>query len=63
MPSERDLVHVARMHSPLRYIMKVPSGAADDAALPLVICGCLKIAYDFALLYSFRHIKPPEERT
>src|SRR5438045_2331065 len=37
MPSERDLVHVARMHSPLRYIMKVPSGAADDAALPLVI--------------------------
>jgi MFS family permease len=29
--------------------------------LPLVICGTLKIAYDVALLYSFRHIKPPEE--
>jgi MFS family permease len=32
------------------------------SGLPLVICGCLKIAYDVALLYSFRHIKPPEER-
>jgi MFS family permease len=32
------------------------------AGLPLVICGCLKIAYDVALLYSFRHIKPPEEQ-
>jgi hypothetical protein len=30
--------------------------------LPLVICGSLKIAYDLALLFSFRHIKPPEER-
>jgi MFS family permease len=29
--------------------------------LPLVICGTLKIAYDIALLFSFRHIKPPEE--
>lgn len=29
--------------------------------LPLVICGTLKIAYDFALLFSFRNIKPPEE--
>jgi MFS family permease len=32
------------------------------AALPLVICGVLKIVYDLALLYSFRHIKPPEEQ-
>ena len=32
------------------------------AGLPLVICGALKIAYDLALLYSFRHIKPPEEQ-
>jgi len=32
------------------------------AALPLVICGVLKIVYDVSLLYSFRHIKPPEER-
>jgi MFS family permease len=31
------------------------------AGLPLVICGVLKIAYDLALLYSFRHVKPPEE--
>jgi MFS family permease len=29
--------------------------------LPLVICGTLKIAYDLALLFSFRHIRPPEE--
>ena len=32
------------------------------AGLPLIICGVLKIAYDLALLFSFRHIKPPEER-
>jgi MFS family permease len=32
------------------------------AALPLVICGVLKIVYDLSLLYSFRHIKPPEEQ-
>jgi MFS family permease len=31
------------------------------AGLPLVLCGALKIAYDLALLFSFRHIKPPEE--
>jgi hypothetical protein len=31
------------------------------SGLPLVICGALKIAYDVALLLSFRHIKPPEE--
>ena len=30
--------------------------------LPLVACGVLKIAYDVALLFSFRHIKPPEEQ-
>jgi MFS family permease len=29
--------------------------------LPLVVCGVLKIVYDLALLFSFRHIKPPEE--
>jgi len=32
------------------------------SGLPLVISGVLKIVYDVALLYSFRHIKPPEER-
>jgi MFS family permease len=31
------------------------------SGLPLVVCGTLKIAYDLALLYSFRHVKPPEE--
>ena len=30
--------------------------------LPLIVCGTLKIAYDIALLFSFRHIRPPEER-
>jgi MFS family permease len=29
---------------------------------PLVICGVLKIVYDLALLWQFRHVKPPEER-
>lgn len=36
--------------------------AAGLPALPLVICGVLKIVYDVSLLFSFRHIKPPEER-
>jgi MFS family permease len=36
--------------------------SASFLALPLVICGSLKIAYDLALLFSFRHVKPPEER-
>ncbi len=31
------------------------------AGLPLIACGVLKIIYDLALLFSFRHIKPPEE--
>jgi len=30
--------------------------------LPLILCGILKTVYDVALLFSFRHIKPPEER-
>ncbi len=37
--------------------------ASAFPGLPLVICGVLKIAYDLALLSSFRHIKPPEEVT
>jgi len=32
------------------------------AGLPLVVCGVLKIVYDLSLLFSFRHIKPPEEK-
>jgi MFS family permease len=37
--------------------------ATSFSSLPLVICGCLKIIYDVSLLVSFRHIKPPEEKT
>jgi MFS family permease len=36
--------------------------ATSFASLPLVACGVLKIVYDIALLLSFRHVKPPEER-
>lgn len=36
--------------------------AAGLEAWPLVICGALKIVYDLALLWAFRHIKPPEEQ-
>jgi MFS family permease len=35
--------------------------AMPFSGLPLVVCGVLKIAYDLALLRSFRHVKPPEE--
>jgi MFS family permease len=35
--------------------------AAGFAALPFVICGVLKILYDVLLLWTFRHVKPPEE--
>ena len=35
---------------------------AGHAAWPLVICGVLKILYDIALLWTFRHVRPPEER-
>jgi MFS family permease len=31
------------------------------SGLPLVVCGVLKIGYDLALLFSFQHVKPPEE--
>jgi len=34
---------------------------ASFLGLPLILCGTLKIVYDLALLFSFRHIKPPEE--
>lgn len=36
--------------------------AAGYQAWPLIICGLLKIFYDLALLWTFRHVKPPEER-
>jgi len=37
--------------------------ATPFSGLPLVVCGTLKIAYDLALLFSFRHVKPPEEKS
>jgi MFS family permease len=36
--------------------------AASFQALPLIICGTLKITYDLILLIQFRFLKPPEER-
>jgi MFS family permease len=36
--------------------------ATPFSGLPLIACGVLKIVYDVALLYTFRHVKPPEER-
>lgn len=36
--------------------------AAGYTTTPFILCGVLKIAYDLALLWAFRHIKPPEER-
>ena len=35
--------------------------ATPFSGLPLVVCGGLKIVYDLALLWAFRHIRPPEE--
>ncbi len=37
--------------------------AAGFEAWPLIICGVLKILYDLALLWMFRHLKPPEEQS
>jgi MFS family permease len=36
--------------------------AAGFEAWPFVICGGLKILYDLALLWTFRHVRPPEEQ-
>jgi len=35
--------------------------ATSFAGLPLLISGSLMIVYDLVLLFSFRHVKPPEE--
>jgi predicted MFS family arabinose efflux permease len=35
--------------------------ATPFSALPLILCGVLKIVYDLALLVTFRHVRPPEE--
>lgn len=37
--------------------------AAGYQAWPLVICGAVKIIYDLSLLWTFRHVRPPEERS
>ncbi|MGK7864983.1 MFS transporter [Falsiroseomonas sp. E2-1-a4] len=36
--------------------------AAGYTTAPFILCGVLKIAYDLALLWAFRHVKPSEER-
>lgn len=36
--------------------------AVGHESWPLVICGVLKILYDVALLWTFRHVRPPEEQ-
>ena len=36
--------------------------AAAYQALPLILCGVLKITYDLLLLRQFRAVKPPEEQ-
>ncbi|MBV8839602.1 MAG: MFS transporter, partial [Alphaproteobacteria bacterium] len=36
--------------------------ALPFSGLPLILCGGLKIVHDVALLWGFRHIKPPEEQ-
>jgi hypothetical protein len=35
--------------------------AAGFEAWPFLICGGLKILYDLVLLWTFRHVRPPEE--
>ncbi len=35
--------------------------ATHHLTWPLLLCGGLKIAYDFGLLYMFRNVRPPEE--
>ena len=34
---------------------------AVSASAPLIGCAVLKIAYDIALFFMFRNLKPPEE--
>ena len=36
--------------------------ASGLQAWPFIICGALKIIYDVALLWTFRHVRPPEEQ-
>lgn len=66
-PAERPAA--ASITTVARSLAAVPgpaiAGALFAAGLqtwPLVACGLLKIAYDLALLWLFRDIKPPEEQ-
>lgn len=52
-------------HALAASVSPVLAGALLTTAvpgLPLVISGILKIGYDLSLLFSFRHIRPPEEQ-
>ena len=54
--------HMLAGAEPILLNIEGSAGAADDGWIGLPLsCGTLKIAYDLALLFSFRHIKPPEE--
>src|SRR5262249_47161130 len=46
-------VRPARSRAPL---------STSFAGLPLLVCGVLTIVYDLSRSFSFRHIKPPEEK-
>ena len=35
---------------------------AVSASVPFIACGVLKIAYDVSLYFTFRNVKPPEEK-
>jgi len=39
----------------------VYAGSAQLAALPLIVAGAMKIAYDLSLLVFFRRVEPPDE--
>ena len=65
-PAERTAVTLAAavprsLASSISPAMAGALLATSFSGLPLILCGVLKIAYDVALLYSFRHVKPPEE--
>ena len=56
-------VPIAAEHLASEVVLHVLKGGLrmSRGTGPLVVCGCLKIGYDLALLRMFRHTKPPEE--
>lgn len=67
--SEQERAAAASFTSVPRSLAAAASPALAGAlfavslhALPLLIGGALKIAYDLLLLIQFRHLRPPEER-